>query len=263
MKSFIAVYDNSEESNDQGEGDKDKGASDKGASDKGVFTDDQQKRVDKIVEERLARERKKQEPVIAELEQLKKNHDLSVKDRETLNKQIKTMQQAHMSKEEIALQAKQELEDRLQRDLEGQREETERWQTLYTDATIERAIADEAVSAEAYRPKQIVSLLRSNTELIKELKADGNETGNLVPSVTLMGHDAEGKAIEMKLTVKDAIKQMKEDKTGDFSNLFKSGLTGGVGGNTVPGDSGVLTDERVTNMSQAEYLKNREAIKAQ
>lgn len=261
--SFIAVYDDS----DQGTNDKDQGqeSGDQGQDqgNKGIFTDDQQKHVDKIVEERLARERKKQEPIISELEQLKKNHKLSVKGTETLTKQIKDLQQAHMSKEEIALQEKQDLEDRLQKDLESQREETGRWQTLYTDATIERSITDEAVGAEAYRPSQIVSLLRSNTELIKELKEDGTETGRLIPSVTMMGQNAEGKSIEMKLTVKDAIKQMKDDKTGDFSNLFKSGLTGGVGSGTVPGDNTVMTGERVARMPHDEYMKNRAAIKAQ
>ena len=134
-------------------------------------------------------------------------------------------------------------------------DQTKLWKNRFTSSTIKTAITDAAVSADAYRPNQIVSLLRGMTELVDAME-DGKPTGDLIPQVRFMGTDADGKPKELLLSVGEAIKQMKEDKNGDYGNLFNSGATGGLGKDNVPG-----TDDEISDMMTTEqYMKNRKQI---
>jgi hypothetical protein len=72
-----------------------------------------------------------------------------------------------------------------------------------------------------------------------------------------MGRDSENKPMQMDLTVPEAITEMKKMEN-EYGNLWKSGLTGGVGSNNTPG-TGALTDSVLD--SQEAYMKERKRIK--
>lgn len=182
--------------------------------------------VDRVVSERLNREKKafqsEKEKLVGQLQELESAKGLSDEERTALSTRIEELQTSMMTKEELSAKEKKKLEQKAAADLEASKAEISKWQGLYTNSTIERAITDAAASAEAFRPGQIVALLKPATRLVEE-------NGQLVTKVKFDGKDKDGKPVQLDLTVDQAIKQMKETPE-EFGNLFKSGVTPGLGG---------------------------------
>ncbi len=98
--------------------------------------------------------------------------------------------------------------------------------------------------------------MHSHTRLVEDLDAEGRSTGEFIPKVKFNDTDAEGKPITLDLTAKEAVKRMKE-LPERFGNLFKSNLSGGLGGSQSVGNK-PLDGERLKNMD--EYRKQREKL---
>lgn len=210
-----------------------------------------QAQVDDIVQKRLSRNKAEADKQAAELKNLKETARLTTEEKESLQLQIDDLQTRYMTKEELAAKEKKELEQNLTQKLEAATGESNTWKNRYETSTINRALTDAAVSAEALVPAQIVALLKDNTRLVEELSEDGSKTGNLVPQTKIKGVDSEGNPVDLDLPCMEAVKQMKELATN--ANLFKSGKTGGVGQqnvDTTPGGSPDLT-------SYEAYVKHR------
>jgi hypothetical protein len=93
---------------------------------------------------------------------------------------------------------------------------------------------DEAVKAEAFSAGQLVELLEGRARLVEEMDAEGNPIpDSFIVKVKFKDTDKQGNAVTLDLSVAEVIKRMKE-KPEEFGNLFKSGVSGGLGGTAGP-----------------------------
>ena len=223
-----------------------------------MFTDEQQRKVDEVVQTRLARSKKQSDEVIAQLESLKTSAQLTTEERDNLQKQITGMETANMTEKELAAKARKTENTKSAKILDEVTGERDMWKTRFEDSMVRREIVDAASrkDTKAFNPTQIVSNLLEHTTLV-ETTEDGKGTGTFVARVKFNGRDTENKAIVMDLSVPEALDEMV--KMPEHSNLFESGLIDGLGANTIPG-TGPLSDASYS--TQEAYKKNREKIKS-
>jgi len=216
-----------------------------------------QEQVDKILQKRLSREVQDKKELAAQLEQFKRAKGLSDEEKTRLQSQIDKLNASMMTKEELATQEKKELESRLTTQLTEVTEKAKHWETKYLSSTKRRALTDAAVQEEAYRPSQLVALLEPMTRLDEVLDEKNNPTGEYVAMITLDSKDGDGNPIKLDLPVRDALREMKK-QTEEYGNLFRSGLTGGIGGSASPGtgENGILD---VSNIDK--YIQGRRSGK--
>ena len=275
---WLPVYDDpivtSTEGTVTGSGDAGTGSSDAGtgSSDAGTgagtestepaaFTDEQQARIDKQFDKRFAKMKTEQQKTIDQLNKFKKTSDMTIEERNKLQVRITSLEESMMTKEEIAVKNRKEADKQHKNEVTTLQKELVTWKDRYSSETIDRAILDAASNNAdenpAINPSQIVTILKGHTALIEQT-VDGNNTGEFVPRVKFAGRDSEGKPMQMDLTVPEAITEMKKMEP-EYGNLWKSGLTGGVGSNNTPGSSGIPTEASLS--SQEEYMKHRQKIK--
>lgn len=213
--------------------------------------------IDRIVQERLAKSKSQLESTQKMLDDFKKNKTLTEEQQQQMQEQISHLERTILTKEELSAKEKKELQEQLNQRLKDSEGNANRWKTLFETSTIEREIFD-ACRDDAFDPQQFIQLLSSKTKLIEET-VEGKATGRLKAVVSFQGQGKDGNAVDMELSVKDTIKEMKK-MTGKYGNLFKSGLNSGVGGNNDGGTgAGDITDETVA--SHEAYMKNRDKIK--
>lgn len=213
--------------------------------------------VDRIVQERLAKSKTQLESTQKMLDDFKKNKSLTEEQQSQMQDQINHLQKTILTKEELSAKEKKELQDQLNLRLKESETNATKWRTMFESSTIEREIFD-ACRDDAFDPQQFIQLLSPSTKLIDEV-VDGKATGRLKTVVSFKGRGKDGNAVDMELSVKDAVKEMKK-MTDKYGNLFKSGLNSGVGGNNAGGTgSNEITDETVA--SYENYMKNRSKIK--
>lgn len=226
----------------------------------GKFSDDQQKQVDKIVEKRVAKMKGEQQKTIDQLNAFKKSADITVGERDTLQERITSLEESMMTKEEIAVKNKKAADKLHRTEVKTLEAELITWKDRYSSETINRAILDAAASTSddnpAINPSQIVTILRGNTNLVENTE-DGKGTGEFVPRVKFAGRDSEGKPMQMDLTIPEAVIEMKKMEN-EYGNLWKSGLTGGVGSSNSPGTG---APGPASLQSQEAYMKDRQRIK--
>jgi len=211
----------------------------------------------------LAEDRKKhKEQVdkhIKELEQLRKSQNLTAEEKKKLTAQIEELQQQVMTKEQLLEREKARLNTEHQGELKKEREEKENWKTRFTEATIVRSITDAAVTAEAFSPDQIVALLQNNTKLVEDTNEEGQGLGTFTPRVKFKDVTSDGKPTILDLSVPEAIKRMK-DLPDKYGNLFKSNVTGGIGGTGSVGSNKVIDPKNIKTL--ADWKKNKEKLLA-
>lgn len=253
---FNPVWD---DSNDDPDKDPDKDPNkdldkDKDPNKDKTFTQDD---VNKIVQDRLAKEKKTQQKRITDLEnQLNSSGSLSVEERTQLETRIEELNNSLLSKDELAQKEKEKLAKKHQSELEEAVKEREDWKNRFTLSTIRNEITSASAEAEAFSPSQIVTLLSPDTRLVEELDEEGKPNGNLVPKVKFQDTDKKGKQVTLELTVKETLNRMKE-LPERFGNLFKSNVASGLGSNNQGG-----TKNNAPDLSNpAEYRKWRQQQK--
>ena len=218
------------------------------------FTVEQQEFFNRKLAEEKRATQAAQQKTIDQLKTLQNQATTTEQQRKDLEAQIKALQQQHMSKEELAKQEQQQKEQEWQRNVAQEKANGKKWETMYHESTINRALQDAAIEAEAFSPSQIIDMLYQKTKLVEEMDSQNQPTGNLIPRVKLNEYDKDGKLIVLDLTVKEALQKMKNTPE-KYGNLFKSTLAGGLGQNgSVPGGRG---KKSTTDMSQAEYMEAR------
>lgn len=230
----------------EGEGDKNKNK---------TFTQEQ---VNKMLAEDRRKHKAQVDAHVAELERLKKLKGISDKDKADLQARIEELNNSVLTKEELARKNEEKIKGEHKRTVETLTTERDGWKKRYVDSTITRAITDEAVKAEAFSPSQIVALLKGSTRLAEVLDGEGNPVPDeFVAKVTLNDTDKEGKPVTLDLTVAEALKRMK-DRTDEYGNLFKSGVSGGIGGSGNRGTGGKGFDPKTATPEQ--WQKHRQEM---
>ena len=178
---------------------------------------------------------------------------MSEKEKNELQTRIEELNQQVMTKEQLAEKEKKRLGDEYTKQLETERKEKETWQGRYTDASIKRAITDAAVEHEAFSSEQLVNMLNQRVRLVEDLDEHGKKTGNYTPRMKFEDVDKEGKPVVLDLSVKEAVKRMRElpDKYG---NLFRSTVNGGLGG---PSNRTSQLPKDLSKLSMDEYRQFR------
>ena len=170
---------------------------------------------------------------MSELEALKPKLNMTKQERDEMDVRIKELNTRLMTNEEIAAQEQAKLRKAHEDTVAELTSKADQWQNRFTDAAIERSITDAAVVHDAYNPKQVVSLLRSNTRLVPKLDGEGHATGQFQPMVQLEVSGSDGETKTLELSPSEAVKRMRE-MDGSL-NLFKGTGVGGLGaGNQGP-----------------------------
>lgn len=216
-----------------------------------------QEQLNKILAEEKRKHQKQVERQVSELEQLRKSKNLTEKERESLANQIQQLNDSLLTKEELARKEREKIQSEHKRTVEALQKERDDWQARFTQSTITRTILDEALAAEAYNPSQIVALLQGQTRLVEVTDGEGNVVpGQYVAKVKMADTDKEGKPVTLDMTVKEALKRMK-DRAEDFGNLFKSGVAGGLGDSKSRTTGKEIDPSKLSPAAYREYRKKR------
>lgn len=217
--------------------------------------------VNKIVQDRLAKEKKKNEDKYKELESsyqgLLANESISTEERERLQTQLEDIQKRSRTTEEQAKHEKKELVEAHENQLQEYKEAATHWEAEYKGFLVEKSLLEAAIAHDAVMPSQILSIVSEWTKLVDVLDESGKPTGKLTPMVDLPDIEADsGEPTVTQRTPMDAIERLKELQ----SNLFNSNAVSGVGGNsttggTVPGADGVIDQSKMTTEQWMEAYK--------
>lgn len=221
-----------------------------------------QEAVNKIVQDRLAKDRKKNEEKYRSLEATYKdllaNEAISAEERTRLETAYEDLQKQHRTKEEQAKHEKRQLQDKYENELQQYKEDAARWERQHKDFMIEKSLLDAAVANDAYMPEQIYDIVRKWTKLVDVTDENGKPTGRLTPVVDLPDFDTDtGKPILTQRTPQEAVERLKEKLQ---PNLFKSNIVSGVGGNSstggvTPGANGAIDIAALTPAQFAKLYK--------
>jgi hypothetical protein len=217
-----------------------------------------QEQVNKIVQDRLAKDRKKTEEKYKNLEKsyqdLLGNQSLSEEERNALEQQLEDLRKQHRTKEEQAKHEKKQLLEQHENELKDWKTRAVKWEQEYKTFVVEKSLMDAAVSHDAFMPQQIQDVLIKHTKLVEATDESGQATGRLVPMVDLPDIDADtGKPIITQRNPQEAVERLKELQP----NLFKSNVVSGVGGNSTTGGVQPGADGRVdaSELTTEQFMK--------
>jgi hypothetical protein len=213
-----------------------------------------QKQLNAALADDRRRHKEQVDKTVQQLEDLKKSKTISDKERDSLQSRITELNDSMLTKEQLADKEKRTILEKHKTELDTTSKDRDNWKGLFNKEMVTRSIQDEAIKSEAFNPNQIVQLLQVNSRLVEVLDANGSPVpGQYQTKVQMADTDKEGKPVVLDLTVPEAIKRMKE-RVDEFGNLFKSGVSGGLGQGG-GGKSGTQKDPR--SMTPEEYRKWR------
>jgi len=213
-----------------------------------------QEDVDRIVQERLAKEKKKFEREKQGLLDRVQKLGLSAQQKEELEEQMEQLRLESATAQEQKDAALKKMEKQWTKERETLTADRDNIFKLYTSEKIEREILSAASSGEnpAFNPQQIVDILSPRTRVVKELGEDGKPTGKMVVRVQMQGKKEDGTSVDLVLAPSEAVAKMKEDPER-FGNLFKSGAVSGLGSSGNNGGGSGKPD--YTKMTPEEFMK--------
>jgi hypothetical protein len=180
--------------------------------------------------------------------------NLSVRERESLAAQVETLAAEKRTREEQLVHEKTQMEKQYGKQLADSNKALADAQALYHSEKTERALTDAASGNDAFRPEQVVTVLRPYTRL-EPIK---DEKGKIVGQKVLIDFpdtDEDGQPTKVVHTPESAVRRMRE-LPKKYGNLFNSGVVSGIGSQaTAGGPGGGPIDPR--KLTQAQYLKIR------
>lgn len=218
-----------------------------------------QEQLNKVIEERLAIERKKHEKDRSSLMQQVEALNLSTKQKEALEAQLEEIRMQGLSKEEQAKAAAEKERKDFERQLKDAQGKHDSLFQTYSSEKLSRELVDAAVRHDAFNPEQIVEMLLGRARVADELDEANKPTGRRIVRVKL-DVTREGKRVSLDLTPDEAVNAMKGD-VERFGNLFKAKIAGGLGA-TAPAPNGKAVE--LKNMSMDElhkrFKENRQTL---
>lgn len=193
-----------------------------------------------------------------QLEELKKGQNLTQQQRDDLQTRIDQLNNTYQTKEEQARIAHEKSEKDYKNKLSDTEKSRDTWQGRYAEENARNQIILAAHTEKAVSEEQLSDILMPKTRLA-EVMIDGKPTGKYESRVKLPGQDKEGKSIELDLTIKEAVKFLK-DTPDKYGNLFKSDANPGLGGGN--GNKGTGQIPKIP-LSLSQYKRDREKYLAQ
>lgn len=203
-----------------------------------VFTQEQVNKF--LAEDRRKREQKlkSQEEQVKKaeerLQQIASQAETTKEQKVMLEMEIEQLRASRRSEEEQRKHLEEQRKKAHENEINDLKSKMVEWEGLYKSSTIERALNDAAIAHEAFRPGQIVDLLRNRTEMKEAKDKDGNVIlGQYVPMVAVQVTEEDGTVLTNWVEPNKAVELMKNDPDRD-GNLFKNSVIAGIGGGTAP-----------------------------
>ena len=204
--------------------------------------------VNRFVKERLAKDRKNREAEFQtqvsslenRYEDMLQNNNLQKEDRTKLEGQLADLRTQHHTTEKQLTRELKTTNENWATKYEAAVTKGNEWENRYTESTIMQSLQNAAVSNDAYNPEQIITQLRSKTNLVETTNEEGEGTGNLVPMVE-MNVKTEGSEVAEKtqMTPDEAVSYMKKNPS-EWGNFFKNNIREGIGSDS-SATSGTIT----------------------
>ena len=181
--------------------------------------------------------------------------NLTARERETLSEQLEQLEAEKRTVTEQAAHERKQLETQYQKQLSDEKKEREAWKNRYCEETTARALTDAAAGNDAFRPEQIVTVLKPYSRLTEIVDEKGKGTGKFKVLVDFPDQDENSQPTTVMHTAESAVRRMK-DLPQIFGNLFRSGVVSGIGSGSGPGTpAGGKIDPR--RLSQQQYMEIR------
>jgi len=237
-------------------------AADKAAADKAAaaaaaegdqtFTQDE---VNSFLAAEKRKDQERQRVLVSELEGLKRESNLTKKQRTDLEKRIEDLQNQYMTTEEKARQEAERKQKEYDGELKTALTERDDWQKKHSTLAISTDIAHAAVDHDAVDFEQIAALLSPKTKLVEKLDEEGQPTGSFEPKVSFDDVDKEKKPIILELTVNEAVGRMRE--LPKYANLFRTDKTGGLGSQGSAASGKKIDLAKIARENPTEYRRIR------
>lgn len=180
-----------------------------------------------------------------EIAALQSKASLTDKERKDLNDRVEQLSSQQKSVAQQAQIEREKLLAKFEKEKQELTQGVELWRNKFTTQLVEGSLLSAAAKHKAYNPEQIVRLFGSQTQLIEELDATGQKTGNLKPVVKISVKDSKGVTQNLELDPDAALKAISEQE--DYANLFSDPSKGGRGGSNggaAPDMSAILADPK-------------------
>lgn len=191
--------------------------------------------------------------------QLAEDKRLTQEERDAHAKRADDIEAQYKTQKELEEQRVARLSDTHKKEIETEKANTIKYRTRYETKLIDSELSDGINSADEPIPGKLKKYIRQDTVLVDEIDSTGKVTGEQVVRVKFPSKDKEGKVTELLLTVKEAVKAMKEDPE-EYGIFFKGATSGGTGGNSLKGGSGGSSTAMPKDIE--EYMRRRSANKS-
>ena len=224
-----------------------------------TFTQDD---VNRIVEERLARDRKGREEsnkkLEKQLQEVLQSKQLSEQERDQFQTSLEDVQKQLRTKESQLAHEKKQMQAEYEEQLKVAQQQAVDWENRFRSTSIAQALHEAASSNDVFNVSQVVNLLKPMTRLTEGKNEDGKPTGSYEVVIDFPDANPEtGESFVAKYTPVECVKRMQE--LPEHHNLFKNNVVSGVGANNAtggiaPGSNGQVD---VKNLTPAQYMKLR------
>lgn len=176
-----------------------------------------------------------------------------------MQQELEDLQKAFRTKEQQAEYERKKQAEKYKTELQQASESAVKWESMYKTSIMERSLQDAAISADAFNPSQIVSLLKPMTKMVEETDDEGIPIGKLTPKVDFQDIDEKtGERVTTLRTPEDAVKRMRE-LPNLYGNLFKSNVVSGIGsGSATGGASSGKYNVDLTKLTPEQYRRLRQ-----
>jgi hypothetical protein len=216
----------------------------------------------------LADDKRKHQAALTQMEQklaiALEDKNMTEATRQTLEENLAAVRGELRTKEEVLTMEKKKVEAELSQKLSDLEKQKIYWENLYRESSVERALQDAAVVHNAFRPEQIVTLLRGQTKLLQDVdEVTGKPKGTYQPKVEMPGVNPQtGESVTLVLSPQEAVKRMLE-LPDIYGNLFNPNVVSGIGGgvNTGGTPGGGRVDVRKLTPQQYRELREKDPAK--
>lgn len=192
-----------------------------------------QEQVNKIVTERLAKEKKTSQEALARLEELQTSFKGSTEEKEALATQLEELRGKVFSAEEIRQMEEKKAKTKYEKELATTQTQLKEWQTRHNEMLIDNQIGL-AAAQHGVLPAAIPFLAAYLKPQIKITEVKDGNSVSYNPETVFNDIDADGKKVPVTVSINDAVKRMK-DQPEQYGNLFTSTYKAGLGGSGSPG----------------------------
>lgn len=214
-----------------------------------------QEEIDKVVTKRTEKARRAQQQALEQLESLQQTVNMTEEQRETLESEIEKLRKQTLTAEEIRKREEKKAKEAYESKLTDATKSAQTWESRYNDLKINYEIGNAAQKHGVLGASVpfLEAFLRPQVKLTEEKDDETGEVRGHAAMVDFNDQGADGKPVQVQLSVEDTVKRMKE-LPEMYGHLFQAPSGGGLGGSSgSPGKKGGFNK----SMSQEEYMRLR------